>query len=115
MVEEGHVQFRENDLYALPGDHRERCEEALEKPYGRTYKRRVSRYSPSEGRRMVVAEFGRTASQRQREEEQRRDYARQKDLFLKRLASGKRRPEQDQKVEALLNAWDGDREAYTSR
>src|ERR671916_3242463 len=37
LVEEGRVELREDGRYALPGDHRERCEEALERPYGRIH------------------------------------------------------------------------------
>lgn len=110
MVEEGRVELR-GDLYALPGDHEERCGEALDRPYGRTHRRRVRRRSSPDGMPVVVvAEFGRQASQRQRAREQARRYAVQQELFRKRVEAEERRPEEDREVVALLNAWDQERE-----
>jgi hypothetical protein len=112
LVEEGRVELREDGRYALPEDHRERCEEALERPYGRIHRRRVRTYSPSEGRRVVVArEYGREASQRQREERQRRDYAEQRQLFLERIEREKRRPQEDHGIVELLNCMDEERQS----
>lgn len=109
LVEEGRVELR-GGLYALPGDHSERCEEAKSRRYSSVRRRRVRSYSPDEGRRVTtVVEVGSESSERQREAASRRAYADQRELFLRRVAL--RSPEADEACRELLNRMDDEREA----
>jgi len=115
LLSRGLVEERDG-RYALPLDHQERCEEALDEPYGRTHTRLVHRYSPSEGRKVAeVVEFDRAASQRQRQEARRKNYADQREAFLlhleERRRDEERMPEAEEECRELLNEMDEERES----
>ena len=84
LVEDGRLELR-GDLYALPGDHAERCEEAKTRPYGRMIRRKVRTTSVEGLPVSEVREHDNVRSERGREEHSRRAYADQRRAFYERL------------------------------
>ena len=108
MVEEGQVELRDG-VYSLPADHADRCDLARSTPYSRVRRRKVRTWSPDEGRHVVsVVEIGAEASEKERDEMDRRAYAHQREVWMRWLA--RNGPEADDACRELLNDMDRERE-----
>ncbi len=116
LVALGLVEERGDGTYALAGDFRERQEEVAELVYG-TFQKRLRRvYDPRTKRTTTdVVESGMVASGTEHRRLRCEKHRLQREAFRLRQEERRGRAEGDERgIEALLNAWDDERIAYTA-